>query len=315
MELEFLGTGAGVPSKGRNLSSLALKLLNERNEVWLFDAGEGTQQQILSTTIRPRKINKVFITHLHGDHIFGLPGLLSSRSFQGGDQPLDLYGPVGLKEYVQTSLQLSDSHLGYTINYHEIKDAGVVFEDSTFKVTCQKLDHRILCYGYRVEEKPHVGELLVDRLAEYHLPNGPIWGQLKRGEQVELADGTILNGADFIGPSQPGRVVAIIGDTRYCQASIKLAKNADVLVHESTLAGHEKKLARQHFHSTSAQAAQIARAAHVKQLLLNHISARYVGNKFYELLHDARQIFPNSYVVKDFDRFEIKLQHPEETSA
>ncbi|UQS82762.1 ribonuclease Z [Bombilactobacillus folatiphilus] len=307
MELEFLGTGAGVPSKGRNLSSLALKLLNERNEIWLFDVGEGTQQQILSTNIRPRKITKIFITHLHGDHLFGLPGLLSSRSFQGGDTPLDLYGPPGIKQYVQTSIALSDSHLGYQIRYHELKDGGIVFEDKTFKISCQQVDHRILCYGYRIEEKPHPGELLMDLLADYHLPNGPILGQLKRGEQVKLADGRVLNGFDFLGPSQSGRIVTIIGDTRYTDASVQLARNADVLVHESTLAGSEKKMAHRHYHSTSAQAAQIAKKAHVQKLLLNHISARYVGHKFYELLNDARKIFPNTYVVKDFDQFEIKL--------
>ncbi|UQS83734.1 ribonuclease Z [Bombilactobacillus thymidiniphilus] len=311
MELEFLGTGSGVPSKGRNLSSVALKLLNERNEIWLFDAGEGTQQQILSTTIRPRKINKIFITHLHGDHIFGLPGLLSSRSFQGGEQPLTIYGPPGIKKFVQTTLELSDSHLSYRINYVEIKQPGVVFEDDSFKVTCGLLDHRIVCYGYRIEEKPHVGALLVDKLQQYQIPNGPIWGQIKRGEVVELADGTSLDGKDFIGPSQPGRIVTILGDTRYTKESIRLAQNADVLVHESTLASNEGKMAYRHYHSTSAQAAQIAKKAQVQQLLLTHISARYVGKKFYELLNGACQIFANSYVVKDFDHFEVKFRKQE----
>lgn len=314
MELEFLGTGAGAPSRSRNVSSVALKLLNERNEIWLFDVGEATQQQILATTIKPRKISKIFITHLHGDHIFGLPGLLSSRSFQGGQTPLELYGPQGIKKFVQTALNLSDSHLGYQINYHEIKNPGVIFEDQTFKVTCGKLDHRIVSYGYRIEEKPHPGELLVDQLQQYQIPNGPLWGQLKRGESIQLADGTVLNGQDFIGPAQPGRTITIIGDTRYTAESVKLALKADVLVHESTLAGSEAKLAHQHFHSTSKQAAQVAQKAGVQQLLLTHISARYVGNKFYELLNDAREVFPQSYVVKDFDHFEIKFKRQELSS-
>ena len=121
MELLFLGTGAGVPAKHRNVTSIALKLLEERNSIWLFDCGEGTQQQILHTTLKPRKIEKIFITHLHGDHIFGLPGLLSSRSFQGGDEPLVVYGPKGIREYVLTSLKVSGTHLKYALSFHEIK--------------------------------------------------------------------------------------------------------------------------------------------------------------------------------------------------
>ncbi|NVY95741.1 ribonuclease Z [Lactobacillus sp. DCY120] len=312
MELEFLGTGAGVPSKGRNLSSLALKLLNERNEIWLFDVGEATQQQILETTIRPRKINKIFITHLHGDHLFGLPGLLSSRSFQGGQTPLDLYGPRGIKRFVQTTLKLSDSHLTYKINYHELQAGGVIFEDQTFRVICGQLEHRIPCYGYRIEEKPHAGELLMEKLERFNVPNGPLLGQLKRGQEITLADGTVLRGTDFIGPSRPGRVVTILGDTRYCSESINLARQADVLVHESTLAHAEEKMAWQHYHSTSRQAAQVAVQAQVKRLLLNHISARYFGNSFYELLNDARKVFSNVYVVKDFDQIEVKFAPAEE---
>ena len=128
MQIEFLGTGAGSPSKQRNVSSLALKLLEERKAVWLFDVGEATQHQILQTTIRPRKIEKIFITHLHGDHIFGLPGLLSSRSFQGGTEPLTIYGPKGIKEYVQVALRVSESRLSYPIKFVELTDDGEIFQ-------------------------------------------------------------------------------------------------------------------------------------------------------------------------------------------
>ena len=133
MQIEFLGTG--------NVSSLALRLLEERNAVWLFDVGEATQHQILNTTIRPRKIEKIFITHLHGDHIFGLPGLLSSRSFQGGTAPLTIYGPVGVKEFVQTALRISESRLSYPIKFVEITDDGEIFNDRTFTVYAEHLDH------------------------------------------------------------------------------------------------------------------------------------------------------------------------------
>ncbi|KZU99303.1 Ribonuclease Z [Lactiplantibacillus plantarum] len=128
MQLEFLGTGAGSPGKFRNVTSTALRLLDERNEVWLFDVGEGTQHQILRTTLKPRKIAKIFITHLHGDHIFGLPGLLSSRSFQGGDEPLTIYGPVGVRDFVQTALRVSGTHLSYPLKFHEITKAETVLK-------------------------------------------------------------------------------------------------------------------------------------------------------------------------------------------
>ena len=308
MQIEFLGTGAGSPSKQRNVSSLPLRLLEERNAIWLFDVGEATQHQILNTTIRPRKIEKIFITHLHGDHIFGLPGLLSSRSFQGGNEPLTIYGPVGIKEFVQTTLRVSESRLSYPIKFVEITDDGQLFSDQTFTVYAKKLDHKIACFGYRVVEHDHPGELQVAKLKKLGIPSGPLYGQLKQGKEVQLNDGTILNGQDFIGAPQKGRIVAILGDTRKTKNAIALAKDADVLVHESTFGKGEAKLAHNYYHSTSAQAAQIAKQAHAKMLLLNHISARYVGKAAYGLAYQVRDIFPNTRVVNDFDVYDIPFK-------
>jgi ribonuclease Z len=308
MQIEFLGTGAGSPSKQRNVSSLALRLLEERNAVWLFDVGEATQHQILNTTIRPRKIEKIFITHLHGDHIFGLPGLLSSRSFQGGTEPLTIYGPVGVKEFVQATLRISESRLSYPIKFVEITDDGEIFNDRTFSVYAERLDHKITCFGYRVVEHDHPGELQVDKLRKLGIPSGPVYGQLKEGKTVKLADGRVLNGNDFIGAPQKGRIVAILGDTRKTKNAIDLANNADVLVHESTFGKGESKLAHNYYHSTNVQAAHIAQNAHVHQLLLNHISARYVGKKAYNLANQVRDIFPNTRVVKDFDVYDIPFK-------
>lgn len=308
MQIEFLGTGAGSPSKARNVSSLALKLLEERKTIWLFDVGEATQHQILKTTIRPRKIEKIFITHLHGDHIFGLPGLLSSRSFQGGNEPLTIYGPKGIKEFVQVTLRVSESRLSYPLKFVELTEDGEIFSDKTFTVSAKKLDHKIACFGYRIVEHDHQGELQVDKLRELGVPAGPVYGQLKAGKVVTLPDGRTLNGADFIGAPQPGRVVAILGDTRKTKAALALAKDADVLVHESTFGKGEAKLAHNYYHSTSVQAATIAKQAGVGRLLLNHISARYVGKAATQLAYQVRDIFPNTRVVKDFDEFEIPLK-------
>jgi len=313
MELQFLGTGAGVPSKQRNVTSIALKLLDERNAVWLFDCGESTQQQILQTAIRPRKIEKIFITHLHGDHIFGLPGLLSSRSFQGGETPLTIIGPKGIKEFVETSLKISESHVSYPIIYNEIDETGTIFKDHQFEVVCLPLDHRIKCYGYRIIETDHEGELQVAQLKELNVPSGPVYGQLKRGETVQLEDGRVLNGQDFLGPAQKGRVVTILGDTRRTPNAEQLAKNADVLVHESTFNQAEQKLAKAYFHSTTVDAATVAKKAGVNRLLLTHISARYVGAEALNLEKEAKKVFKNSQVVRDFETIEIPLPKTKES--
>lgn len=310
MQIEFLGTGAGSPGKFRNVSSLALRLLDERNSVWLFDVGEGTQHQILSSTIRPRKIEKIFITHLHGDHIFGLPGLLSSRSFQGGTEPLDIYGPRGIRDFVNVSLKVSETRLAYKIRFHEFepKFAGKIFEDNTFSVEVMPLEHRIASFGYRVTEHDHPGELQVDKLREMKIPSGPVYGKIKAGETVTLNDGRVINGQDFIGTAQKGRIVTILGDSRRTTNALTLAKGADVLVHESTFAKGENKLARNYYHSTNIQAAEIADQAQVGLLLLNHISARYTGKLAYELEKQAKQVFANTKVVKDFDVIDIPFK-------
>ncbi|MFC6261113.1 ribonuclease Z [Levilactobacillus fujinensis] len=308
MEIEFLGTGAGSPGKFRNVTSTALRLLDERNSVWLFDVGEATQHQILRTTLKPRKIDKIFITHLHGDHIFGLPGLLSSRSFQGGNAPLTIYGPKGIRDFVEVSLRVSETKLSYKIHYQEITNDGLIFEDPKFRVYAQHLDHRIECFGYRIVEKDHPGELQVEKLRAAQIPSGPVYGQLKAGQTVTLPDGRVVNGQDFLGPAQKGRVVAILGDTRQTQNASRLTQDADVLVHESTFAKGESKLARSYYHSTNIQAAELAKRTHVKMLLLNHISARYTGKMAVELQQQAREVFKNTRVVKDFDLVTIPFQ-------
>lgn len=307
MELQFLGTGAGVPAKHRNVSSIALKLLDERNAVWLFDCGEGTQLQILKSNIRPRKIEKIFITHLHGDHIFGLPGLLSSRSFQGGNEKLEIYGPAGIAEFVRTALKVSQTRLSYELTFIEIKE-GVVFSDKQFTVTCKKLDHGIASFGYRIVEADHEGELQVDKLAALNIPSGPIYGQIKRGESVTLSDGRVINGKDFVGERKSGRIVTILGDTRKTPNSVSLAENADILVHESTFNKDEEKMAKAYYHSTSQQAAQVALEAHVEKLILTHISARYLTGDIIHLENEAKEIFPKTKIVKDMEIVEIPFK-------
>ncbi|MBL3716372.1 ribonuclease Z [Lactococcus garvieae] len=304
MEIQFLGTGAGQPSRTRKTQAIALKMLDERNEIWLFDCGEATQHQILETSIRPRKITKIFITHLHGDHIFGLPGFLSSRSFQGSSKDeehtnLDLYGPKGLKDFVMTALRVSGTRLGYRINFYELDEAGKIFEDDTFEVYADILDHTIFCLGYRVVEKDRVGELDAEALKAAGLPFGPLFGKIKKGETVEYEE-KVFRPEDYIGADKRGKVVTILGDTRRTSSAVRLAAGADLLVHEATYEAKESKMARRHGHSTAKQAADVAREAGVNRLILTHISARYVGPLVAQLAQEARAVHENSYVAKDF---------------
>ncbi|WP_099222298.1 ribonuclease Z [Listeria costaricensis] len=305
MELIFLGTGAGVPSKSRNVTSIALSMLNERGSIWLFDCGEGTQHQILRSQVKLGKLEKIFITHLHGDHIFGLPGLLSSRSFQGGETAVTIYGPAGIREYVETSLSVSGSHLTYPLHVVELEE-GQIFADEMLTVTCGKLDHGIESFGFRIVQADKNGTLDAARLKAEGVKPGPLYQQLKNGETVTLDDGRLINGLDYIGPSQKGRVVAIFGDTRALESEIQLAEGADVIVHEATFSADKQEMAAKYMHSTTHEAAELARKAQAKHLILTHISSRYDQEASRELLREARQIFPHTDLANDFAVFPIE---------
>lgn len=304
MELIFLGTGAGTPSKERNVSALALTLLQEANSIWLFDCGEATQHQLLYTSLKPRKINKIFITHLHGDHVFGLPGFLSSRSFLGGTSHLTIYGPPGIKNFVQTNLEATQTHLPYPLTIEEINTQQVL-ENDRFTVDCVYLDHGIPSVGYRITEKDRPGELLASKLKTAGIEPGPIYQQIKEQEVVTTPDGEKLYRNDYLGPDKKGKIITILGDTRYNERHIEFVKNSDVLVHEATFNAASSDRAKDYFHSTTAQAAAIAKKANAGKLILNHISSRYQSNDYPELLDEARHIFPNTEIAYDFFQFPI----------
>lgn len=306
MDIFFLGTGAGLPAKLRNVTSIALKLLEERGTVWLFDVGEATQHQILHTSLKPRRIEKIFITHLHGDHIYGLPGLLSSRSFQGGESEVTLFGPEGINEFLKVSFSVSQTFLKYPLKIVELKE-GVIFEDEQMMVEARLLEHGIPSYGFRIVEKDRPGTLLADKLAAAGIKPGPVYKRIKNGETVVLEDGRVIEPGNFLGPAQKGRIVTIIGDTRYCENAVYLAQNADVLVHEATFSKGEEKLAFDYFHSTTRQAAKVAKRAKVKSLCLTHISARYDRMAWRDLVNEAKEIFNNTDIAEDFKEISLPL--------
>jgi ribonuclease Z len=302
MQLLFLGTGAGMPSKQRNTSALALKMLEERGAVWLFDCGEATQHQILRSTIKPRKIEKIFITHMHGDHIFGLPGFLASRSFQGTSEAIEIYGPEGIKEYVETVMRLSRTRLSYSISYHELRE-GAIYEDELMMVETRLLDHVIPCFGFRITQKPLPPKLRIDRARELNVPNGPLLAKLKNGEDVVLEDGTTVRSEEVTDAPQAGWVAAILGDTRFCQAAIDLARDADVLVHEATFDAETEKLAGEYGHSTMLDAAMTAQQANAAALIVNHISSRFLPEDEKFLLNQVKEVHPETYIAHDLQEF------------
>lgn len=291
MELWFLGTSAGMPIRGRNVTAIALRISQNNGSFWMFDCGEGTQHQMMHTALKLNRLTKLFITHLHGDHVYGLPGLLSSRSSLGGTDLLEIYGPPGLREFVETNLRITRTHLGYPIKIVEIVEEGVIFEDTGMTIEVAKLDHRIDSYGYRIMERERLGALNAHWLAEMGVPPGPIYGDLKTGKDVTLNDGRVIRSVDAVGESKPGRIITILGDTRPCANAIKLSNGADVLIHEATFAHVLEDKANEYGHSTTLQAARIASSAGVKRLFITHFSSRYTQEELLELQAEARSIF------------------------
>ncbi|MFZ9228731.1 MAG: ribonuclease Z [Prochlorococcaceae cyanobacterium] len=306
MQVTFLGTSSGVPTRGRNVSAVALRL-PQRSELWLFDCGEATQHQFLRSELRVSQLRRIFITHMHGDHVFGLPGLLASLGLAGSCPGIDLYGPDLLRDYLEGVLRTSSTRIGYPLRSHKVRQAAasgaLIFEDDDLQVRCAPLTHRVPAYAYRVDQKPRAGRFDLAKAKELGIPPGPIYGELKAGRTVTLDDGRIINGASLTGPERPGVSVVYCTDTVFSEAAVQLAQGADLLIHESTFCHSEAELAIARQHSTSTMAAQTALAAGVKQLVLTHLSPRYMpGNPMTpdDLVAEAQSIFANTMVAKDF---------------
>ncbi|MEG5549464.1 ribonuclease BN [Enterobacter wuhouensis] len=305
MELIFLGTSAGVPTRSRNVTAILLDLQHPtRGGLWLFDCGEGTQHQLLRTAYHPGKLDKIFITHLHGDHLFGLPGLLCSRSMAGIAHPLTIYGPKGIAEFVETTLRLSGSWTDYPLEVVEIAE-GLAFDDGDYKVTAYPLNHPVECYGYRIEEQDKPGALNAAALIADGVKPGPLFQRLKLGETVTLEDGRAVNGQDYLSAPQPGKKLAIFGDTAPCAAAFSLAQGVDVMVHEATLEAAMEEKANGRGHSSTRQAARLAREAGVGKLIVTHVSSRYDAQGCERLLAECREVFSECELAEDFTQVSV----------
>jgi len=311
VQVTFLGTSSGVPTRARNVSAVALRL-PQRAELWLFDCGEGTQHQFMRSDLRVSQLRRIFVTHMHGDHIYGLPGLLASLGMSGQCSGLSLYGPDPLRNYLEGVLHSSSARIGYPLKIQKVKEAArsgePIYEDEDLLVRCAPLTHRVPAYGYRVETRPRPGRFDVERAKALGIPPGPVYAELKAGRSVTLEDGRIIRGDSLCGPEQPGTSFVYCTDTVFCEAAVELARGADLLVHESTFSHADAQLAIDRGHSTSTMAAQTAHEAGVKRLVLTHLSPRYVpGNPVTpdDLLAEARAIFPATELARDFLSIEV----------
>lgn len=314
MKVTFLGTSSGSPSRHRNVSGCTLQL-SQQSGAWLFDCGEGTQHQILRSPLRLSQIDRIFISHMHGDHVFGLAGLLASRSLQAGSStPVTLYGPPGLLEYLRRTLDLTQTRLGYPFSVVPVTP-GLVWEDDRTQVFCAAVAHRIAAFAYAVVERDQAGHFDVDAAAALGIPPGPIYGLLKRGESVTLEDGRVIDGRALTGPTRRGRKLVVTGDTTFTSSVVELARDADLLIHEATYMSEDLALAERSAHATAVMAAEAALHARVRTLILTHFSPRYEGEnggRLPDLLAEARRVFPATLLARDLWSFEIPTAESED---
>jgi len=302
MKVIPLGTSSGKPTIKRNVSALAVA----RESEWLlFDCGEGAQTQITRAGLSPNRLAAIFITHLHGDHFNGLPGLLSTMGLDRRTRELTLAGPPGVREYLNTLERLRVIFITYPLDLKELiaADLKAVLETADYTVTARPLDHRLFALGYRVDERPRPGRFNVERARELGVPEGPLWGRLQAGDDVTIDDGRMIRSLEVLGPPRPGKSVAYCLDTRPCPSSIELARGVDLLIHEATYTEELEAEAREYGHSTAAQAARTALDAGARRLLITHFSTRYPDPAV--LLEEARAIFPETILAEDLMEIQI----------
>lgn len=298
MELVFLGTSSAIPTSHRNHSAIALKAFGE---IMLFDCGEGTQLQMSKAKISPMKINKIFITHFHGDHILGLPGIIQSMAFRGRKNPLHIFGPKGLVEMVNIIRNFGYFSLTFEIYMHEVDD-GMILEEENYRISCSKMKHTVLNFAYSVYEKRRP-KFIREKAIALGVTPGPAFGKLQQGIPVKVGE-KIIRPEQVLGGERKGRKIIYSGDTSPSKQMIEFARDADVLIHESTFESTYGDKAYEMGHSTSTQAAEIAKKANVKRLILTHVSTRYKKPDILET--EAKEIFENSTVAEDFMQVEIK---------
>jgi ribonuclease Z len=294
LDVVFLGTAGSMPTAQRGPAALLVRRGSER---LLFDCGEGTQRQLQRSAIGLPDLQEIFFTHFHADHFLGLPGMLKTFALRGRDEtPLTAYGPRGLRELFNR-LRPFVGRLPYPLEIVEL-GAGETLERGDYTIEAFAVEHGADALGYAIVEAQRPGRFDVDAADELGVPDGPARGRLQAGEDVTLGAGRTVTPADVLGDPRPGRTIVLTGDTAPSPLVVQAAHGADLLVHEASFLVEEQERARETMHSTAADAAEVARLAQVRLLALTHVSPRYFGP---ELADEAREIFPDTVVPRDFD--------------
>ena len=294
-ELHILGCGSALPTTRHFATS---QVLNVRDKLFMIDCGEGCQMQFRRSRLKFSRLNHIFISHLHGDHCFGLLGLISSFGLLGRTADLHIYSHAGLEELLQPMLKFFCDNLPYKVFFHafETKRPTLIYEDRSLTVTTIPLKHRIACCGFLFAEQPTLNHIIRDMVDFYEIPLYEL-NRIKSGEDYVTADGTVVPNARLTIPADPPRKYAYCSDTIYRESVIEQIKEVNLLFHEATFAQKEQARARETFHTTAAQAATIAKKANVKQLVIGHFSARYEDESV--LLEEAQMVFPETILARE----------------
>jgi ribonuclease Z len=304
LTVRFLGTSASRPTVERNVT--AVTVIRE-GETLLFDCGEGTQRQMMrfGTSFA---LTDIFFTHMHADHMLGIIGLHRTLALQGRTELMRLWGPRGSTELLGQAIALGGERNPFPLEITEIVPDTPI-QRRGYAIVPYPVDHKDkAAVGYSIVEEIRLGRFNPDRARELGIPEGPAWGKLHKGQAVTLDDGRVVEPSDLVGPPRPARKIVLTGDTRPCPATIAAAEGADLLIHEATFADDEQPRAAETGHSTAREAAEVARAASVGQLVLTHLSARYSLNAS-ELLQQAREVFPNTVIARDGMEIDVAFAH------
>jgi ribonuclease Z len=293
MEIVFLGTSGSWPSAQRNVSATAVR---RGSETILFDCGEGTQRQFQKSPLSHMSVTKIFLTHMHGDHTFGLPGYIKTMQLNERTAPLDVFGPPGTRAFMDNVMRIAPRYEGYPLRVTEMVPGEPIRFDG-YTVTAARAEHSVPCFAYRLQEDDRPGRFDKPKALALHVPEGPLFGRLQRGETVTTPDGRTVRPEDVLGDRRPGRSIVVSGDTRPTPRIVDLATNAQILIHEATYVDEHQDLAVENQHSTAREAAQVARDARVKTLWLHHFSPRY--DDVAVQLEEARSVFPETHASRD----------------